>query len=359
VHKYFRRAHTNAHTYYNSYRDDSTANTNSNSDVYTNTNTNSDAHSDRDTYGYIYANADSYVHTDSNAYRYSLANVNSDCYSYIHANGNSDIHTDANSNSYFYTYADNYFHADSNAYRYSHTNVNSDYHSDIHADSNSDVHADSNANSYGYIYAYTDSYVYSHANGNRHSDSNSNGNGNGNGNTHPYANGHLYTDSNADSYSYADTAQRMCSISRVLEKSPSSVAGESVTAWEHHLQPATIVVDSGAANPWQWIGSTGSSGNCRKTQYCQWRERELYPANIGRGRYFDRGPGHSASGPWIPETEWRRAHAYPIQLRRVVRSSVHFASAADANFIPFSAGAADATTTAMRRRGIRLERSCC
>jgi len=357
VHKYFRRTHTNAHTYYNSYRDDSTANTNSNSDVYTNTNTNSDAHSDRDTYGYIYANADSYVHTDSNAYRYSLANVNSDCYSYVHANGNSDIHTDANSNSYFYTYADSYFHADSNAYRYSHTNVNSDCHSYIYANSNSDVHADSNANSYGYVYAYTDSYIYSHANGHRHSDGNSNSNGNGY--TYPYANGHLYTDSNADSYSYADTAERMCSISRVLEKSPSSVAGESVTAWEHHLQPATIVVDSGAANPWQWIGSTGSSGNCRKTQYCQWRERELYPANIGRGRYFDRRPGHSASGPWIPETEWRRAHAYPIQLRRVVRSSVHFASAADANFIPFSAGAADATTTAMRRRGIRLERSCC
>ena len=343
MHKYFRRTHTNAHTYYNSYRDDSTANTNSNSDVYTNTNTNSDAHSDRDTYGYIYANADSYVHTDSNAYRYSLANVNSDCYSYIHANGNSDIHADfnsnihpdSNSNSYFYTYADNYFHADSNAYRYSHTNVNSDCHSYIYANSNSDVHADSNANSYGYVYAYTDSYFYT------------------------YADSYFHADSNADSYSYADTAERMCSISRVLEKSPSSVAGESVTAWEHHLQPATIVVDSGAANPWQWISSTGSSGNCRKTQYCQWRERELYPANIGRGRYFDRRPGHSASGPWIPETEWRRAHAYPIQLRRVVRSSVHFASAADANFIPFSAGAADATTTAMRRRGIRLERSCC
>src|ERR1700747_3379658 len=106
------------------------------------------------------------------------------------------------------------------------------------------THAHANSDSYSYRNADAYHNAYRDAHGN--SDSNA------------YLNTYGYTYCNSDGYTNCDTnanshSERLCFLTRILEKPSRSVAGESIAAWERHLQPATVAIDSGTFSPFEWI----------------------------------------------------------------------------------------------------------
>jgi hypothetical protein len=129
-----------------------------------------------------------------------------------------------------------------------------------------------------------------------------------------------------DTYSYA---KRVCFLTRILGKPSRGVAGDPIAAWERHLQPATVTIDSTSASPWEWISFPGASGDCGKTEHRQRGGRKLYRADIGRGRCLDRGSDYSASGQWIPATQCLHAYSHHLQRRRVMRSTLRRAQVSD------------------------------
>jgi hypothetical protein len=100
------------------------------------------------------------------------------------------------------------------------------------------------------------------------------------------------------------------------------MAGDATAARQCYLQSAAIARDPTTASPWQWISSTGTTGDCRKTEYCQRGGRQLYPGNTCPGGCVDRGFGYPTCRQRIPATQSLPEDSSPIQRRRVVCSKL-------------------------------------
>jgi hypothetical protein len=189
------------------------------------------------------------------------------------------------------------------------TYANTNSYTDVHGKSHGYIHSDSNADGYSHADSHTDRNIDAHSDGGVYSHTNSNS----------YEHAQPDTNGDGNTNRYGHTLRRVCSRTRVLEKSSQPMAGISVAAWQCDLQPAAIAFDSKFSRAWQWFGVVGVSGNRCKTKYRQRRGRKLRPANSGRCGCFDREPGYSAGRQWVLAAELVRAQSRAVQPGFIMR----------------------------------------